>query len=48
MLILYFDEDGTARPMSQARLARVRSSHTREAVPELAGTRSLPDPLRPA
>lgn len=36
---VYFDEDGTARPMSQARYDRVFGPHTREAVPELAGRR---------
>lgn len=36
---VYFGEDGTARPMSQARFDRVFNSHTREAIPELAGHR---------
>ncbi len=36
---VYFDEDGTARPISQARLGRVLSPDTREPLPELAGRR---------
>lgn len=36
---VFFDEDGTAHPMSQARFDRVFDPNTREAVPELAGHR---------
>lgn len=36
---VYFDDDGTIHPMSQARYDRVLAPHTREAVPELAGRR---------
>jgi hypothetical protein len=36
---VYFDDDGTIHPLSQARYDRVFAPHTREAVPELAGRR---------
>lgn len=35
----YFDEDGNARAMSQARYERVMDLHTREPFAELAGRR---------
>jgi len=36
---VYFDDDGTARPLSQARFERVFGLHMREPIPELAGRR---------
>ena len=36
---VYFDDDGAAHPLSQARFGRVFDLHAREPIPELAGRR---------
>lgn len=36
---VYFDDDGTIHPMSQARFDRIFDPHTREAIPKLANRR---------